>query len=191
MILDSAASIATIVLAIVASIGIYPWFKSLKQFRHNLTLAQKSNTASERASRIQTLQYVLHIMEDCRDARHVLEEKIAANPQFDVLTAPNNEKKCLDTLARSYDKLGALVKHGVAPIDFVMDFYSRPLVKGWQYLEPLITQERRKRNQPGHMLKFQILAGGAMQYRSNVYPNERSFDLPKEIQLDWETWSRS
>lgn len=86
--------------------------------------------------------------------------------------------------------LGVLVKHGVAPVDFVMDFYSRPLVKGWQYLEPMIAAERRSRKQPGHMRKFQVLAAGAREHRRLAYPDERSFDPHNEVTIEWESWKR-
>ena len=48
-----------------------------------------------------------------------------------LLYQPTSERNNLDNLARSYDLLGVLVKHGVAPVEFVMDLYSRPLVSGW------------------------------------------------------------
>jgi len=188
--LQNLAHIAMIFLAVVAVIGIYYWFKSLRQFSENLMLSRKGILENKRASRIQALRHILELMEDCRGERHLLEESIAADPKYNVLKASETDENKLDKLARSYDKLGALVKHGVAPIEFVMDFYSRPLVKGWQYLEPMISAERRKREQPGHMLKFQILAAGALEYRRRVYPSERSFDIPKEVMDGWKTWSQ-
>ncbi|MFC1792726.1 hypothetical protein ACFL3Q_03975 [Planctomycetota bacterium] len=191
MTLEGAAHTANIVLAFVALAGVYYWIVSFRQFHQNLLISHKGIIEAERASRIQALRQIFDLLEECRKERHLLEDKIAANPSFDVLTASPAEKLSFDKLARSYDILGALVKHGVAPIEFVMDFYSRPLVKGWIYLEPMVAEERRTRKQPGHMLKFQILATGAAKYRKGVYPNEQSFDSPKELVNDWIKWSRT
>lgn len=191
MTLQDAANIATVVLAVVALLGVVYWVITARQLRQNLTLSRRSIIEAERASRVQALRHIFDTMEQVRDQRHLLEGKIAAYPDFDILVASDQEKYELDRLARSYDMLGVLVKHGVAPMEFVMDFYSRPLVRGWQYLEPMISAERRKRKQPGHMRKFQVLAAGAREHRRIAYPDERSFDPHHEVVDEWEAWKRA
>jgi len=191
MTLQDAANVATVVLVLVAVLGVGYWFITWRQFRQNLRLSRRSVIEAERASRIQALRHVFDIMEQYRDQRHLLEEKIAADPDFDVMKASDSEKNNLDTLARSYDMLGVLVKHGVAPVEFVMDFYSRPLVRGWQYLKPMVRTEQRNRKQPGHMQKFKVLAAGACEHRRTAYPDERSFDPSKEAVDEWEEWKRA
>jgi len=191
MTLQDGANIATVVLALAAVLGVVYWVITVRQFRQNLALSRRSIIEAERASRVQALRHVFDTMEQCREQRHLLEEKIAADLNFDIMKASDSERNNLDNLARSYDLLGVLVKHGVAPVEFVMDFYSRPLVRGWQYLEPMVSAERRKRKQPGHMRKFQVLAAGAREYRRIVYPDERSFDPLKEVADEWESWKRA
>jgi hypothetical protein len=191
MTLEDGANIATVILALVAVLGVVYWVITVRQFRRNLALSRTSIIEAERASRVRAFREVFDTMEQCRDQRHLLEERIAADLTFDVMEAPDADKLDLDKLARSYDMLGLMVKHGVAPVEVVMDFYSRPLVRGWQYLEPMVADTRRKRSQPGHMWKFQVLAAGAREHRRIVYPDERSFDPPKEVAGEWETWKRA
>ncbi len=191
MTLQDGANIATVVLALVAVLGVVYWIITVRQFRRNLALSRRSIIEAERASRVQALRHVFDIMEQCREQRHLLEEKIAADLNFDIMKASDSERNNLDRLARSYDMLGVMVKHGVAPVEFVMDFYSRPLVRGWQYLEPMVSAERWKRKQPAHMQKFQVLAAGAREHRRIVYPDERSLDPLKEVADEWESWKRA
>jgi len=183
--------VATVVLVVVAVLGVGYWFIAWRQFRQNLRLFRRSVIEAEHASRIQALRHVLDIMEQYREQRHLLEEKIAADPDFDVMKVSDSEKKNLDTLARSYDMLGVLVKQGVAPVEFVMDFYSRPLVRAWQYLEPMVRTEQRNRKQPGHMHKFEVLAVGACEHRRTAYPGELSFDPSREAVDEWGEWRRA
>jgi hypothetical protein len=174
MTLDQFGHIASIITALVALIGVYPLFKSLWNAERNL--------------RFQVFRDVLELMEDSHTERQLLEKKISET-EFNVDNATDEERRSYERIIRTWDKLGLLVKHGVVPLDFVLDFYSRPLVLSWRYLEPLVIKKRLKRKQPGHRIKFEILAKLAQQDRQKNYPNEdHYFNVSKEDLKQWRNW---
>jgi hypothetical protein len=175
--LEIIGAIASIVTTIIAVIGIYPVFRSLRQ--------------SERSLRFGVYIKILEMLEATREARHLLYDKVPKQPNTASLdTLSSDEVEKMDELARTFDKLGLLVKHGVVPLDFVLDFYSRPLVVAWHRLEPHITAERRKRNQPGHMVKFEMLAIEAKKHRDRYHPGEETFNLTDEQMSRWQMWRK-
>ena len=145
---------------------------------------------SERSLRANVYFRILEMLEKLRDARHLLEAKLTKPnlQQFDALD--ESDRKTLDGLARAYDQLGLLVKHGAVPLDFVMDFYSRPLVVAWNRLSPHVRRIRDERGQPGHMVKFEMLAIEAKIHRDKHHSKEESFALSKEDRKKWKTWKR-
>lgn len=175
--LEIVGAVASIVTVIVAVIGVYPLFHSLKQ--------------TERALRFDVYYQVLEMLEKTRQARHLLYDNVPQEPSDTSLSQLSpQEIEQLDEFARTCDKLGLLVKHGVVPLDFVLDFYSRPLVIAWHRLEPHVTAERRKRNQPGHMVKFEMLAIEAKKHRDSDHPGEETFNLTPEQTSRWRVWRK-
>jgi hypothetical protein len=114
------------------------------------------------------------------------------NKKFDILQASSKTQRELHELARACDMAGHLVKHRLISDEFLFDFYSRPLVVTWQYLEPYIEQKRNNPalRQPGHMLQFQILATGAALYRKKKHPAESIFQTKPEIENLWRAWKK-
>jgi hypothetical protein len=191
MTLENARNIATVVAAgaaviaaMIAVIGIGPLFKNLR--------------ASQRSLRSKVYFDTLALLEgqngEVRALRHVLEEQLKTARKvglpFDILTAEPAVVEKLDTLARSYDKVGLLVKHGVVPVDFLFDFYSRPIVTGWTHIGPLVRNERNSRDQSGHMLKFEVLAVGASLYREAKYQEAPKFSISAEDVSKWRKWKK-
>jgi cytochrome c-type biogenesis protein CcmH/NrfG len=175
--LEIAGATASIITAIIAVIGIYPLFRSLKQ--------------SERSLRFNVYNQVLEMLEQTRQARHLLYDKVPKEPSEASLSQLSpDETEQLDELVRTFDKLGLLVKHGVVPLDFVLDFYSYPIVVAWHRLEPHVTTQRRKRNQPGHMVKFEMLAIEAKKHRDRYHPGEETFTLTNEQMSRWRVWHK-
>jgi hypothetical protein len=111
---------------------------------------------------------------------------------FDISHASSAHKNELHELARACDMAGHLVKHRLISAELLFDFYSRPLVVTWKFLEPYI--EERRRNpalpQPGHMLQFQILATGAALYRKKKHPAELVFPTKPKIEMLWRAWTK-
>src|SRR5260370_34643237 len=108
--LKVAGAIASIITAIIAAIGIYPIFRSLKQ--------------SERSLRFGVYTQVLEMLEETREARHLLYDKVPTNPTMNSYSQlSDDELKQLDGLARTFDTIGLLVKHKTVPLEFVLDFY--------------------------------------------------------------------
>ena len=83
-------------------------------------------------------------------------------------------------MAREFDNLGLLVMHCVIPLDFVLDYYSRPLVQAWPRLKEYIICVRNERKQPGHMKMFKNLAIAAKKHRDKYHPREETFSISKE-----------
>jgi hypothetical protein len=81
-----------------------------------------------------------------------------------------------------------LVKYGTVPLEFVVDYYSRPIVVTWHRLQPWIEEERKKRNQPGHMRLFELLAIHAKKHRDLEHSGEETFTLTKEQEVNWKIW---
>lgn len=68
------------------------------------------------------------------------------------------EWKAADRVARSFDKLGLLVREGKVPVELISQFYVTPILKCWFNLEPYIGWSRSQRSQPGHCWEFENLA---------------------------------
>jgi hypothetical protein len=130
--------------------------------------------------------------QEIRSLRHKLDDLIKTaerkGKKFDVLSLKQKEKDELDKLARAYDQIGLLVKHGIVPTDFLFDFYSKPIVKAWKNLKGLFSDRRLK--QPGHMLKFEILATGAALYRRDKYQEQPEFSISDEDKAKWKKWNK-
>lgn len=191
MSLDDARNIATILAAIVAAIGVLLAVSSLRAAQHSL-LATQMNLRSR--VYVDALGLLEGKDAELRDARHLLEAKVrAAKKSGDVFdsTAITDEVEMakLDGLARAYDKIGLLVKYKTIPLDFLFEFYSRPLTEGWQHLQRHVSRERDARKQRTHMLKFEALAVGAAAYREAKYGKKLPVAFTKEAQDEWESWT--
>jgi hypothetical protein len=175
--LESLRNIATVVAAIVALTAIYPLFRNLR--------------SSERSLRFNVYIQVIEMLDEMRRARHLLYEKFPREPCDASLSQLSREEiDQLDDLLRTFDKLGLLVKHGVVPLEFVLDFYSYPIVVTWHRLKPYITAERLKRNQPGHMVKFEMLAIEAKKHRDKHHRGEETFPVTTEPETKWNVWPK-
>lgn len=93
MTLQDASFVANIILAFVAVLGIVYWIITAQQFRQNIMLSRKSLIEAERASRVQALRHIFEVMEQVRDQRKLLEKKIKADPDFDIMTVSDQEKR--------------------------------------------------------------------------------------------------
>ena len=167
---------AILITALIAAVGIYPIYRSLRQ--------------NERGLRFQVYYNVLEMIEKHRPERHLIDEKLKDSVPFERLS--DDEKERLNYLARAYDKLGILIKYGVVPLEFALDFYGRPLVVAWKYLESHVRDVRTIRQQSGHMKKFELLAIEAQKYREENFPGEETFLMSKEHPKSWEKsrWHR-
>jgi hypothetical protein len=173
--LDLIGLVASIVTALTAIIGIYFVSRSLKQ--------------SERSLRFNACYQTMEMIEKTRDARHLLENKVpkdVSDKSLSNLTV--EEKKQLDELVKSFDKLALLVKYGTVPLEFVLDYYSHAIVVTWHRLQPWIYEERLKRNQPGHMKLFELLAIHAKKHRDLEHSGEETFTLDHSQEFKWRTW---
>jgi hypothetical protein len=153
-----------------------------------LTIRQVSQ--SERSLRFNVYYQAIEMLEKTRAARHLLYEKIpkdASNFNFGDLNKEEMEQ--LDELARTYDKLGLLVKHKVIPLNFILDFYSRPIILTWSRLEPYIIAERKKRMQPAHMKMFQLLAINVLKHSTEDIGGE-TFTGSAEEASNLKVWRR-
>lgn len=180
--LDALRDIASIITCIVALFGIFPLIRNLTATEKNL----RSKVFFDTLSLLDGKDY------EIRKLRHILDDHIKTAAEtgkvFDILSAKKEEQDELDKLARSYDQVGLLVKHGVVPTDFLFDFYSKPISKAWTYIRPLFNKRREK--QPGHMLKFEILAIGAALYRQNKYQEKPDFLISEEDKAKWDKWNK-
>jgi len=170
-------ALASIITAMIAIISIYPIFRSLKQ--------------SERSLRFNVYNQVVEKMERTRKARHLLYTKVPETPSTTSLNLLSpDEIEQLDDLTRSFDEIGLLIKYGVVPLGFVLDFYSHPIVIAWHRLEPSIMAERSKRNQPFHMYHFEQLAREAKKYRDKEQPGGETFHISTLVNPTWHIWRK-
>ncbi len=124
---------------------------------------------------------------EIRDLRKKFDQ--LTDKKEELPTVSEKDYLLLDKLAREYDKAGLLVKHKIIPIDFLFDFYSQPITKAWKFIHPFIENERKKRGQPGHMKKFEILAIGASLYRKDKYQEDCQFIISKDDKAEWKKWN--
>lgn len=169
-------SIASVITAIVATIALIPVVKSLVQADRNL--------------RFSIYNEVFEMLEKHREEKEAFDAMIISNEHFNIMEdLSEEERQKYYKLARLYDRWGQLVLHGVLPIDFILDFYSRPLMLTWKAMHPYIETLRRIRVQPGHMAKFQFLAEEACNYRGGRYSGSYEFQKPKPLSMK-HLWNR-
>ena len=153
-----------------------------------LTIRQVSQ--SERSLRFNVYYQVLEMLEKTRAARHLLYEKTPKDTSnFNFGDLNKEEMEQLDELARTYDKLGLLVKHKVIPLNFILDFYSRPIILTWNRLKPYIVAEREKRMQPAHMKMFELLAIKVLKHSTEDIGGE-TFTVSDEEASNLKVWRR-
>jgi hypothetical protein len=182
------SAIADFATAVVAGIALYAAFRelghlkdSVRQAGESIQQTEHSLQLAERSLRYDAYTGTIDRLEKHREARHILYDDVPKQPSAAGIIALDAKKlRKLDAMLREFDALGLLVKHGVVPLGFVMDFYSRPLVVAWHRLEPHITEERRKRGQPGHMKKLEMLALFAKKHRDAEHPDEETFFVSPE-----------
>lgn len=172
--------IVGILTVVILWISLYPTLRSLKD--------------QERSLRFGVCYQVMEMVEHTRPMRHRIQNvkiKKDAKPEdvreemrkfYDTLTKEDKEK--FDEVARTFDKLGILVKQGVVPKDFVIDFYSRPIVVTWNRMQYYIKEERDDRPQKRHMKKFEELALFAKEHRDKEHEGEETFTSNEELP-DW------
>lgn len=153
----------------------------------NVRIAQK-------AHRAKIFIDVLTILEgkdnEIRNMRIALNEKIRLFPNYDA--GSSEIKEDIDkfhALARSYDKIGLLVKNGAIPINFLFQFYSSPILLAWEHTKGMLIKERKARKQEGHMQLFEILATGAALYRNQQFGSDIPPELIKHIK-NWKSWDK-
>lgn len=163
-------AVTAIITATVAIITLFPLAKSLLQADRNL--------------RFSIYTEVFEMVEQHREEYEELDALIFSKKGFNIMEdISEDERKKFYKLARLYDRWGQFVIDGLLPIDFILDYYSRPLMQTWEAMGPYIEIQRRTRNQPGHMAKFHFLADEAKKYRENRYPGSYEFQKPKRLSV--------
>lgn len=158
----------------------------------SIVVAIQSLKSSERAARFDVFTAILSLLEPYRSARHLVERRLAAGASADDFKRLcRKDRETLDDLARAYDQVGLLVKHGTVPLEFLLDFYSRPLVVAWNRLGNHLMRERRRRRQPGHMKKFETLAWLANGHRRKSHSGEETLIVDCCELEDWpDAWKK-
>lgn len=77
---------------------------------------------------------------------------------YEVKMCRWNDKQMAEITARSFDRLGLLVREGRIPVDLIASFYVTPILRSWYKLAPYIEAVRLDRKQRGHMWEFENLA---------------------------------
>lgn len=170
--------ITSIMTLAILIIGFYPAFRSLKQ--------------QERSLRFGVYYQVIEMMEKTREERRNIQDRVQPGKAVGYFNTLKDEKQknAFDEVARTFDKLGLLVKNGVVPLDFVMDFYARPIVITWHRVREYVEEERKERGQPGHMKKFEELALLAKDHRDKYHKGEETFESdanPPNWPKTWKT----
>jgi len=152
--LEIIGTISSIVTAVIALVSVYPLFRSLSH--------------SEQSLRFGVYYQILEMIEETREFRHYLYERIPEEPMgFDFSQFTSEDIDKFDKVARSFDKLGLFVKYKLIPMQFVVDVYGYPIILTWRRLCPYIYAERIKRSQPDHYITFEILASEVKKRHEN------------------------
>jgi hypothetical protein len=162
-----------------------------------LAASAKSLEQSERSQRFGVYTKVMDLLEapSPREGWHIVRDLSKGDTTWNSQIEDLDEDKLkkVDGFARELDKVGLLVKHGVVPLNFVLDYDSRVIVVGWNRLQERIKDQRERHGQPGHRLKFQELAYYAKLQRDKQYPGQETFQLtPNDRPPEWsEIWYTS
>ena len=172
--LNDFGTLANIIVAFVAIVSISVLFIQLRQ--------------NDRSLRYQVLQGLVDILEESTEQRKKLEKLVYKDKKYNVLVHKKDHSE-FRKLIRTWDKVAAFTKYKAVPRTFVLDFYSRHIVRSWEYLEPLVTEIRKKRGQPLYRSKFQVLAILAVKHRKKKYSGEKFPEIEKP-ELEWKEWKK-
>ena len=120
--------------------------------------------------------------------RSLVEKATDDKKEFNVKSLDEYTYEQMHQLARDYDKMGFLVKHRVVKLNFVFDFYSKPILYAWENLSPLVNAERDNRDHREHMLMFETLAVGASLYRKKRYGETKVYKFNSRRFETWQNW---
>jgi len=194
--LEFLGTVASIVTAIIAAVGVLPLYITLRQ--------------TERSLRFDAYARTHEMLERHRDARKLLGQiglehadkplrpldlkalKESAEEESEEESEKESEKESeakrklrqLDELARVFDRLGLMVRIRALPIEFVHEFYTSSLVLAWYHLGPGIEELRVDRKQPTHMWEFEMLAVDAMKWRNDYRELKEEDDTFRQLLLD-------
>lgn len=143
-------AVATIALALATSLLV---FFASKELRRN-----------ERNTRFNVYKSVMDMLEVTKDEREKINKAINLKKSEKVKSS-DYDKIEYEIIIRHWDQLAYLVKLKVVPKDFVLDYYSLPIVTSWVFLFPIIENERREQNRPNYRKKFEDLAKEADKWR--------------------------
>ena len=109
-------------------------------------------------------RFVFEIM-DAREVRtarhHVYEMKPEEANREHWLSGEYSpdDKKSADAAARSFDRLGFLIREGVVPVNILARFDASPALRCWHNLQPFVGVERETRRPPqeGHLWEWENL----------------------------------
>lgn len=116
-------------------------------------------------------RYTLNMGDETRDQRqyvHDIEENQNVFIEEAWLSLPKTEKevppeqriyfyhmKNADSVCRTFDRMGLLLREGVIPVDVVAHFYASPIIRSWYTLYKYIEALRKKKRQQGHFWEFE------------------------------------
>jgi hypothetical protein len=123
-----------------------------------LALAQKANSLPALVD-----LFTEHRGEALAEARHYVFTDMTKLDLSDGLASlPEDKRRLVRDLAWFYDNLGALVAHGVVPVEPISGYLGGSVVNVWEALRPLVEVERAKRASMLDPLRWQ-------QYFENLY----------------------
>ncbi|RUW77450.1 MULTISPECIES: hypothetical protein [unclassified Mesorhizobium] len=74
------------------------------------------------------------------------------------------QRAAAETVARTFESVGTLIKHGLLPAAYIVETWSVPIERNWVVLEPYVLDLRASRSDPYAAVDFEILADEASKF---------------------------
>lgn len=109
------------------------------------------------ATRARSLDAFLAISEDLKKEEAVEARKIIYTQLANSEILSEEQKKKIESICVTFDKMGVLVKHGLIPKDVAFSMYFDVVLRIWKHVEPFVIQERERRKNDIWMMYFETL----------------------------------
>jgi hypothetical protein len=118
---------------------------------------EKSYQALTNAIYAQTYKAVVDILqdEDVREARRIVVSQLGGREK---LIQTEQDRKAAERVCHTYDAVGQMVRHGMLPIEYIIDSWGDSLRRTWTILKPLVSEYRSEREAPETWDDYEYLA---------------------------------
>jgi hypothetical protein len=131
--------------------------ESRRELQRSATAQENLQKAQQKAINAQAYKVAVDVLqaESVVRSRGIVFSHLANKP---MANWTDEEFAAAETVCRTYDVVGIMVKHDMLPVEVITDSWGTSLRQAWPILNPLITKHRVDRDAPKFWDNFEMLA---------------------------------